>query len=345
MKCVGITILVLVACTAETVQDQDEIRIDGVSVIVSTESEILSRPADMLVADNGEIHVLDYLAAQVLVLSPSGELLRTIGREGGGPREFSRPRGLVLSGDTLRVVDVGNGRLQTLALDTDFMRTTPLPIGSDMGPIAVNENGWLMAGTLGMHDVLATYHDASGDQLGTLGTPPAQASQIMDFAAMKREIVAGTVPAMFRNAVLPVFAPDGDMWLILTGEGVVERYDSEASLQVSVPLVAPEMEGIWARCVERNRETLNDPRRLAGLSYVTDAVVVDGTLWLLLNAPPDEPSVILALAGDGTVRHRVVFSGVTGAQQFSFERARGRGLGTIPSTAGVVAAPLPAGIL
>ncbi len=339
--CMAATVLVLAACADDGNEGPPERRVDDVTLVVSTESEILSRPVDIALDDRGNLYVLDYLLAQILVLSPSGERLRTIGREGRGPREFIRPRAFNLSRDTVRVVDIGNGRLQTLALDTDFMRTTPLPPGSGMGEVAVNDNGWLLASTLGRLDALASYHDASGNQVGVLGSPPASAATMMNFASMKKEIVAGIVPAMMRNSVLPLFATDGSMWLILTGEGLVQRYDNDGSLQVSVPLVAPEMERIWADVVERNRAEIDDQRGVHGLVYVADAMVVGQTLWVLLNMPKEEPAVMLALASDGTVEQRVVFSGVIGATQFAFDRSRDRILFTIQSNASIVAASWP----
>ena len=82
-----------------------------------------------------------------------------------------------------------------------------------------------------MHDALAAYHDPSGNQLGTLGVPLAPVSLIQSPSATKQEIIDGRGPALFRNSVLPVFAPNGDMWLILTGEGQLQRFDSTGVLQ------------------------------------------------------------------------------------------------------------------
>ena len=149
------------------------------------------------------------------------------------------------------------------------------------------------------------------------------------------------MPALFRNAVLPRFAPNGDMWLILRGEGQLERYDSAGLLQVSVALEAPEMERTWALCVEKAKETLRDQRRMTGLSYVFDAVVLDQTLWILMNTPDDAPAVILAVAPDGKVMQRVLFSNVLGAHNFAFDRGSGRVYFTRPSTASIVASSVP----
>jgi hypothetical protein len=133
----------------------------------------------MLVDESGRLWVLDYLAVQVLVMSGDGELLEIIGREGSGPREFKSPSAFALSPDTLRVIDRGNGRVQTLALGSDFTRTAVLSGLSNMGPIAVSDDGRFLITTLGMFDALAAYHDPSGQELGTLGTPFASVSLVM----------------------------------------------------------------------------------------------------------------------------------------------------------------------
>jgi hypothetical protein len=295
----------------------------------------------MLLDESGRLWVLDMLAAQVLVMSADGELLQTIGREGSGPREFKRPSALALSTDTLRVVDTGNGRVQTLALGSDFTRNALLTLASGMGPIAVIGDGRFITTTLGLDDALAVYHDPTGQQLMTLGTPLAEVSGYGNPSQTKQEIIDGTVPAMFRNSVLPLFAPNGDMWLILTGEGLLQRFDEAGSLQVSVSIEAPELEQVWQEVVHHAESTLANPRSVKGLFYVWDATVVGQTLWILLNTTEGGPAVLMAFTPDGQVKRRVVFSSVFGAHQFAFDRARNRVLFAISFDASIVTSSLP----
>ena len=144
-------VFVITSCASDVAPGVPEHRINDVSVIVATESEKLARPIDMVFDEDGLLWVLDYLAAQVLVLSPDGEPVRTIGRDGSGPREFKLPSAFALSQDTLRVVDGGNGRVQTLARGSDFTRTAPLTYESAMGPIAVRSDGRYITTTLGLN--------------------------------------------------------------------------------------------------------------------------------------------------------------------------------------------------
>jgi hypothetical protein len=336
-------LLALFSCSQGTGDGLPEHSIEDTAAVVTQASELLSGPNDIAVDDDGAIYVLDYLLAHVVVVSPSGKLLRTIGRHGSGPGEFALPRSFVLSGDTLRVVDVGAGRLQIVDRDGHFVRATPLPPAASMGDVAVDDAGAVLVSTLGVNGALVTYYDETGGERRNIGIPPAPTSTIANFTAMKKEILSGSVPALFRNAVLPVLAPDGGLWLVLKGEGTVQRYDSLGSLLLGAPLAVPEMQRIWQHLVDFTRTIMNDQRRMAGLAYVTDAVAQGDTLWVLLNMPEDEASVVLTIRADGTVAERLVFKKVRGAQGFVLDRPRNRVLFLIPSEASVIAAPWPDG--
>ena len=343
--CLPSTVFALAGCAPDVARGPHEVRVDDVSVFVSSETELLGRPADIAVDENGSLYVVDMIASQVFVVSVDGELLRTIGGEGSGPREFKNPYAFAVTPDTLRVADVGNARLQVLALDSDFTRTVRLPPGSRMGPVAVGDDGRFLTTALGMPDALAVYHDPSGNQLGTLGIPPAPVSGVASPPQTKQQIVDGEVPAMFRNSVLPVFAPNGDMWLILTGEGELKRFGEDGSLQVSFPLEMPEMQQVWQECVERARAMLANPRSVPGLFYVWDATVLGQTLWVLLNTTEDGPAVLMAFTERGEAKHRMLFSGVRGARSFAFDQMRDRVYFAVTSTASILVSTVPESVL
>ncbi len=80
---------------------------------------------------------------EIAVYSPSGDLLRTLGREGEGPGEFHGIRYLqVLGGDSLHVLS--RGRRTILSLDGDFIGSSPALITTtnaavlDDGRVLVN---------------------------------------------------------------------------------------------------------------------------------------------------------------------------------------------------------------
>ena len=68
--------------------------------------EALVRVTDLAVGPEGDIYVTQAHVGEVTVFSPEGRVVRTIGRSGEGPGEFSAvPQQLLWSGDTLWVGD------------------------------------------------------------------------------------------------------------------------------------------------------------------------------------------------------------------------------------------------
>jgi hypothetical protein len=72
---------------------------------------------------NGEVIALVGASRQVRVFSPSGEWLRSIGRDGAGPGELRRVGVMVLSGDTLFIPDGQLRRLNAFRLSGEFLRS------------------------------------------------------------------------------------------------------------------------------------------------------------------------------------------------------------------------------
>jgi len=83
---------------------------------------------DVVVAQNGDIYVLDVSNYQILVFDEEGQSLRRFGRQGHGPGEFSaRPR-IAIADDTLYVVD---RYIHTFDLNGNFLYAGRLTEGSN----------------------------------------------------------------------------------------------------------------------------------------------------------------------------------------------------------------------
>ena len=54
---------------------------------------------DAKIGPTGDVYLIDRQLSQVLVISPDGELVTTLGRQGEGPGELNNPHGLVLLAD------------------------------------------------------------------------------------------------------------------------------------------------------------------------------------------------------------------------------------------------------
>jgi hypothetical protein len=143
--------------------------------------------------------------------------------------------------------------------------------------------------------------------------------------------------------VLPAFGERG-FWLAFEADARVQRYDSTGRMQTDAPLADPALAAIRRDFFERNRQEA-DVRRFYGLEYASDAQEVDRNLWLLLQVPDSLPSVLLVIDPAGAVRHRLLFSAVSGASGFAIDRSARRIHLASVANATVTTAPLPPHLL
>ena len=83
------------APAARTVALTEQWRIGG----DEDEDILLGVIFDARIAPDGNVYLIDRQLSQVLVISPAGELVATLGRQGDGPGELNRPHGLLLLAD------------------------------------------------------------------------------------------------------------------------------------------------------------------------------------------------------------------------------------------------------
>ncbi len=104
---------------------------------------------DLEVGPDGTIYTIHPQEHSIRVHSPDGTPIRTIGGEGEGPGEFSRPGSMGMLGDTLWVLDHGLYRLSYFSLSGEVLAMQNIPI--DLGDATYSPprpTGLLADGTL-----------------------------------------------------------------------------------------------------------------------------------------------------------------------------------------------------
>jgi hypothetical protein len=188
---------------------------------------------------------------------------------------------------------------------------------------------------------LAVVYSAASDRvvqrLGTLLSPMVDDWDVTGIQEAGR---AGKIPPMFRNFARPVFAPDG-IWLVLFAEGEARYFNGGGRQVASVPLDFPETRRIREEYQVSSR-SIGKRESFAMLNYVVDSKAIGDDLWLLLNTPENEPSVIVVIGRHGFKR-RIVFPKIAGVSSMAVDPSGVIYL-AIGSEALVLRAPLPAGV-
>jgi len=87
----------------------------------------LGSARSVLLAADGRLIVVDPSYRSILEFDSTGTLLRRIGREGPGPGEYREPYSVAWLGDTLALLDPGNGRIGFFGADDRWLASWPVP--------------------------------------------------------------------------------------------------------------------------------------------------------------------------------------------------------------------------
>jgi len=294
--------------------------LERLDTLVTTESALISHPTDIAVAPDGEVYVADYQSDRILRLNPREDLVQTIGRTGDGPGEFDGPTAVRATASAVWVVDRGNGRLQTLSRDGEYVSMAPLGREVGTGLPSIGPNGSLVVGTMGSNSALAARLEPSTGEASGIGVPVVEPTAVFDITAIKDRISRGEIPDEFRNAVLVSEDRSGSIWMALQSQAEIRRFAPDGSSLWTLTVESEELDAMLADFFLRNEEE-ERPFAVIPLRYFDDIQNVGEDLWVLLNTPPGRPATILQVSSDGRQVGSLIVPGAPGANTLAFDAA------------------------
>jgi hypothetical protein len=274
------------------------------------EAFIFSAISGLAVDDEGRIYVLDRQANELRMFSPAGTHLRTVGRSGGGPGEYTNANGLVrVAPDTLVVVDQRGARYTILTGEGDYVRSVSrqLPFygwafsGAVVGD-RIYEQGWVGNDPELRPAFLGTALRASPGTTGARDTvllpvpegPTFQAFSIQtDRGGMSMSVPFTPRPVYYLDSRGTVWHGNGREFRItrtnFPGDTILELVLDARPAPVTSAELAEWEQGDW---VERFRELGGelDMGRIPSVKPFFDALYLsdDGHLWVSVPAGANE---------------------------------------------------------
>ena len=296
---------------APSASPADVVTLVAVDTLVTAESGILTKPADMVVGANGDLFVLDYGGPDIVRLSANADsVLGRLGGPGAGPGQLRLPLGLAIRGDTVLTTNVGNGRFERLLITGEALPSRPAPPEAYTGRLALNPDGGFVLPTNGADSALARLFDADGRRGAGMGTPVAPFVPGFDPARDRATIFRGEIPDLHRNGVVAVLGPDSTVWVAMNADSVIVHFDARGQLLGRTALTHPAFAAIRTWMVERNRRD-STQMRVYPLLHFVDIKAEGGRLWAVLNMPPGEPSLVVRVGPTGLVERWFTLPGVT----------------------------------
>jgi hypothetical protein len=257
----------------------------------------------------GGIAVADGGTNRIDVFDDSGRRVRTLGREGRGPGEFTYPSWIGLRGDTLRVWDMVQARLTLFDTAGAVIRTEP-PV-TDLGSFprvagAFEDGPLLLLGAASEQWRAGAFRDSllliranlAQATRDTLGRVPGD-EQFGSRSSDGRTSETTTLPFGRRTVV----AVRGDRTYVGTGDTpeIKSTADGNAwSRAAAVPaarrrISRKDVDEYWARLITRDARAGSGRRRPEGLTYPAEypfyadlVIAVNGDLWVAIPPRPSE---------------------------------------------------------
>lgn len=279
---------------------------------------------DISVGPSGQMYILQPKEQLIRLFDPSGTLLRTVGRRGGGPGEFSNPTRSGWKGDTLWVWDPFPGRFSYFTVDGSFLgsvRPTALPIEERAGPVrphAMLADGSLLAAFSPraplvadgvVSDLPLLKLDRDGVLIDTLAFLSYRNS-VLAIRDPERPSAGLFRPQPFSDATLHAVASDGKKIVLVDREAAAVR--DEARYQVTA--LSPSGDTLFSRAyrytpvqlseelVQRWVKEVGEEALRARGPNVSNRREAQQRVRTALYRPEYHPPVTSVLAGrDGTV--------------------------------------------
>jgi hypothetical protein len=301
------------------------------TTLITTASGLIGQVSDLLVATDGRVYVADRQASTIHVLEADGRVSGAIGRDGQGPGEFRRPTSLAQKADTLVVVDWFNYRVQYLSLDGAPRTTVRLPRGPS--PPVVGPSGLMVSPTIGFANdtALAIVRGSDYSERARIGRTMGLTPNPVSMAALREEIRAGRVPAIYLNMAEVAVSSSEVVWLTVAARGSVERFDAAGRQLSALQLEDPGFEDVRRRFVADNAAATG--MEGFALRYILDTHLVGEDLWVLLGQSVTSEAVVRVINRNGTLGPRYTFANVSGVDAFAVDARRRLAYFISPETA------------
>lgn len=244
----------------------------------------------MAITPDGEIIVSDSRENKIVVFDDNGKVIHQFGREGKGPGDLQRPRYIKLEGDTLKVFEANNNRIQYFSQDGKYLNMIPLKFRIGIGSFIFGANDDVFFATNGFRtEELIHHYRTDGEKKDSIGRIEGNPFQIYEMLKMQDALIKKEVPDSLKNEIILFQSPEGVLFAFYQASPLIKIYSPEGGLEKEVRLDLPEFEYIIDRCSRLNMEgKQKGSLGVWTLRFWRDGVITDKEDLILLISDPEK---------------------------------------------------------
>lgn len=287
-------LLVFTACQSQPGDREDQavktdtIAIDSLETVISTESQLLGEPRNIVALGENEIAVYDHGFKQVIVFNKDGEQQLAFGKIGEGPGEWGEMSGaadLEYSNGHFFTMNSSRFIFDIYDKEGDHLQSISFPEYLDSSDKILLPDDKLLVTTQGRNNALAAVLDLNegGKIVQTIGSPETEFSEERNFEQEKNTYAKGEIPDNARNTALAVRGKEG-YFLFMNALGELRHYSGDGKLIAQHEIPESITNPVFDFVVTQNKEE-DRPQTVTPLEYAQEMQVHNNRIYIFMPKP------------------------------------------------------------
>jgi hypothetical protein len=297
-------ILMMIGCS----QNQDDsskqpdkvtmVSVDTLFTFTDFETHNIAQPTESAILENSSVAIVDFDQKQISLVSKSGDLITTFGREGRGPGEFIRIDNLFVTEDVIHVIDTNQNMISKFDTEGNFINGHAYKSAAILKEVSAIDRTKYIIATGGVDSTLLSVTDFNTDSTFYFGTPKGESIEVVDFQESLNQLKNGEIPGLYKNMV--TLRTDNDhIYAFLNAYSILQKYDQNGKLVWEQKIELPYNEDIFRATVEKAK---NSPGGLPAYTYINDLEVIDKEIVILSNRKNSEvPQQLIKVNSAGEI--------------------------------------------
>jgi len=285
----------------------DSLQIDTLKVVISTDSEMLGEPREIVNMDEDQFAVYDHAYKKIMVFDKTGEKKYEFGNTGEGPGEWDPRAGATDLGFVNNTFLTSNR--SRLLFDSYDREGNHLWAKSFPSYIPNSDKEWIddqriLTSTFGRENALAVVLDLNSDGkvINKVGEPATHYSERLNLDQERNSYANGAVPESAKNEVLVTNLDQGFL-LFVNSTGELKKYDEEGELLFTSQIPDSVKRPIFDYVVSKNKE-IQSPGVVFPLEYAKEMQVKNDLIFIFMpklgidGKLPESRILVFDLKGD-----------------------------------------------